>query len=231
MSQNHSTAVMQRRKVAPDSLDYFPTPPFATRALTEWLAGQGYGCASMSAWEPACGELHMVRPLLESFGQVRASDVHRYCDGHELIDFLMFGREEPPVDFLITNPPFRLAQAFIETGLKVAREGVAMIVRSAFLEAQSRYEALWSKNPPTHVLQFCERVVMLEGRLIRAGAPDPFNEGKRASSATSYVWLVWLRDHVGTQLAWISSCMERLERAGDYPDYLTFAQQAEGPLL
>jgi len=31
MGQNISTAVMQRRHEAPDSLDYFPTPP--------WLKG------------------------------------------------------------------------------------------------------------------------------------------------------------------------------------------------
>jgi hypothetical protein len=230
MSQNRSTAVMQRRRVAPDSLDYFPTPPFATRALCEFLGEQLGGAAvlgRMTAWDPGCGELHMVRPLRESFAEARASDVHRYCDGHELIDFLIPstwlrtgpGPEEASVDFVITNPPFRLAEAFIETGLKVAREGVAMLVRSAFLEAQGRYDTLWSRNPPSHVLQFCERVVMLEGRLIRAGAADPFNDGKRASSATSYCWLVWLKDHAGTQLRWIPACLARLERPGDYPDY------------
>ena len=30
-----STAVMARRVEAPDSLDFFPTPPWATRALVE----------------------------------------------------------------------------------------------------------------------------------------------------------------------------------------------------
>ena len=33
MAQNTSTAVMARRAEAPDSLDFFPTPPWATRAL------------------------------------------------------------------------------------------------------------------------------------------------------------------------------------------------------
>jgi hypothetical protein len=125
---------MQRRRVAPDSLDYFPTPPFATRALCEFLAGEVGSLSALSAWEPGCGELHMARPLAEYFGQVRASDVHRYSDAHELLDFLLFGPEEPRSDFVISNPPFRLAQAFIETGLKVAHGGVAMLVRSAFLE-------------------------------------------------------------------------------------------------
>lgn len=43
MSQNVSTAVMQRRVEAPDSLDFFPTPPWATRALCEHvLIGHGW---------------------------------------------------------------------------------------------------------------------------------------------------------------------------------------------
>lgn len=235
MSQNRSTAVMQRRRVAPDSLDYFPTPPFATRALCEFLAREFVDLSAMTAWEPACGELHMVRPLAESFGHVRASDVHRYCDGHELLDFLLFGQEEPQVDFVVTNPPFRLAQAFIETGLRLARHGVAMLVRSAFLEGGARFADLWSKNPPSHVLQFCERVVMLEGRLVQSGAADPFAEkaGSKASSATAYVWLVWLHRHAGsgTQLRWIAPSRQRLERAGDYPVYEIAGASAAGALL
>lgn len=221
MSANRSTAVMQRRRVAPDALDYFPTPPFATRALCDHLDGECGPLSRFTCWEPACGEGHMVRALAESFRSVRASDVHQYGD-HELIDFAVTGATEPPVDWIITNPPFRLAESFISTGLKVARIGVAMLVRSAFLEGQARHESLFSRTPPTFVLQFAERIVMLEGRLIRAGEVDPFSEveGRKASTATSYVWLVWM---VGapddTRLRWIPACRRRLERPGDYPDY------------
>ena len=41
MSQNRSSAVMAQRKEPPDSLDFFPTPPWATRALCERLASEG----------------------------------------------------------------------------------------------------------------------------------------------------------------------------------------------
>ena len=222
--QNRSTAVMQRRKSGPEALDYFPTPPFATRALCEYLADELGSLDRLSAWEPACGELHMVRPLREYFASVRASDVHRYCDDHDLIDFTLTGATEPPVDFVITNPPFTLAQEFIETGLRVARIGVAMLVRSAFLESESRLDELFSITPPSLVLQFAERVVMLEGRLVRKGDIDPRSD-KPASSATAYCWLVWLNvDRDGrpgwdsdTRLRWLPPSFSRLERIGDYP--------------
>jgi hypothetical protein len=69
-------AVMQRRHEAAASLDDFPTPPWATRALCEWLKPQlldGDACR-----EPACGRGDMVRPLAEYFARVDAADVHDY---------------------------------------------------------------------------------------------------------------------------------------------------------
>jgi hypothetical protein len=216
MTANRSTAVMQRRRVAPDSLDYFPTPPWATRALCEFLSDQlggGTPLADLVCWEPACGELHMARPLGEYFGEVIATDVHRYGDDHDLFDFTLakFERrqEQGAPDFVITNPPFRLAAEFIAAAATVARRGFAMLLRSAILEGRERYETLFSKMPPTFVLQFVERVAMLEGKLDRD-----------ASSATAYCWLVWLNDsEPDTHLRWIARCRSRLERHSDYPDY------------
>lgn len=215
--------MQQRRTVAPDALDYFPTPPCATRALCEFLEGLDHNLEQMTAWEPACGEDHMAEPLREYFASVRSSDVHRYRSEHEVLDFTVLGRMEPPVDFVITNPPFRLAEEFVDTALQVARVGVAMLVRSAFLEGQERHETFFSSNRPDFVLQFAERVVMLEGRLVRSGEVDPFaqEQGRKASNATAYVWLVWFKDsnRLDTRLRWIPPCRHRLERPGDYPQY------------
>jgi hypothetical protein len=223
---NRSTAVMQlRRTVAPDALDYFPTPPWATRALCEWLVAERGPLNGLSCWEPACGEGHMKRPLAEYFRHVWISDVHRYLPDQEVFDFTQ-ARMNPALsdsdDFVITNPPFRLAFDFIQTAATVARVGFAMLVRSAFLEGADRFGQLYSRFPPDFVLQFSERVVMLEGRLVRAGDVDPFaaEEGRKASTATSYAWLVWMKGSLGdTRLRWIGPCRTKLERPGDYPDY------------
>ena len=76
MAQNTSTAVMQRRAEPHDSLDFFPTPPWATRALCEHVLPGVWYSPRMVVWDPACGEGHMVRPLTEYFSEVLASDVH-----------------------------------------------------------------------------------------------------------------------------------------------------------
>lgn len=242
---NRSTAVMQRRVEAHDSLDYFPTPPWATRALCEWLAERD-PIKHQTVWEPACGEGHMVRPLREYFADVLPTDVQAYAQvhggGHALEDFTV-PKDHVPVDWVITNPPFALAEQFIDRARLVARVGFAMLVRTSFLEGGDRYRHLFRHFNPDFVLQFSERVLMLKGRLIRTGAIDPFSDppGKKASTATSFCWLVWYRAPahlpVDTVLRWIPPCREQLEREGDYPDYsaeiaaLQMVQDAPGGLL
>ena len=219
MTQNTSSAVMQQRTEAHDSLDDFPTQPWATRALIEHvLRPRGHATKTQRCWEPACNRGHMVRPLREYFGRVIASDIFDYGllgqDARNL-DFLLPYSDgifamKGGVDWVITNPPFRLAQQFVERAWHLPHiKGVAVIVRTSFLEGVNRYEELYRHNAPSIVAQFSERVPMVKGRLTATG-----------STATSYCWLVWLKDDDSgeTRLVWIPPCRRALERPGDYPN-------------
>ncbi|MBZ4022178.1 hypothetical protein CKO11_06875 [Rhodobacter sp. TJ_12] len=219
MAANTSAAVMAQRAEPHDSLDDFPTPPWATRALCEWILAQGDDLSFCYCREPAANRGHMVRPLREVFGAVRASDVHDYGVGFLVEDYL-FGPRPSVVDWTITNPPFRLAEQFISRALETSRCGVAMLVRSTFIEGKSRWTSLFSVTPPSHVLQFSERVLMLKGRLVRDGAVCPKLK-RRVTSATAYSWLVWklpLTVPPHTRLEWIPPCRSSLTRLGDYDD-------------
>lgn len=215
MSQNRSAAVMQQRSEPHSSLDDFPTPPWATRALLAYVFGRQQPL-HLTCREPAANRGHMVRPLAEWFGRVEASDIFDYGAGFPQCDYL-FGPDPEPVDWTITNPPFRLAEQFIERARRTSRGGVAMIVRSAFLEGSGRYSRLFALRPPHLVLQFTERVLMLKGRLVADGAVCP-KLGRKVTSATAYSWLVWDMTNVKreTRLDWIGPSRKRLERAGDY---------------
>lgn len=211
MTQNTSTAVMQRRSEPHGSLDDYPTPPWATRALLDYLQdGLFWGYTDKSTCrEPAANRGHMVRPLREYFARVEASDIHDYGAGFPVQDYL-FGPDPDPVDWTVTNPPFRLAEQFIARALRTSRKGVAVFVRSAFLEGVARHKRLFRPHPPRLILQFSERAVLHKGRLAPKG-----------SSATSYCWIVWTPGSFGresVQLDWIAPCRRRLEREGDYPD-------------
>lgn len=189
-----SAAVMQRRIEAKDSLDDFPTPPWGTRALCDMLAKDmeqvGLSLDRMTVWEPCANRRIMADPLGEYFSRVVATDVHDY--GYPLdgigsfvgnggfdIDVIRWpGRTWP--DWIISNPPFRLSLPIVQRALKEARVGVAMLVRSAWLEGGERYEALFGPSPPAHISIFSERLPMVRGRW------DP-----GADSATTYSWIIW----------------------------------------
>lgn len=206
-------SVVQRRHEPPDALDYFPTPPWATRALLEHVLRRrgiviGPGTKIL---EPACGEGHMAAVLAETGATVEASDVFPYGFG-QVVDFLDPQRKPRAAwDWIITNPPFAKAEAFLEHAWSDAHDGVALLVRSAWLEGQERYERVFCWRPPSIVAQFSGRVPMHKGRW------DP--EGK---TATAYAWLVWLQgEYYGrdpaplTRLIWIPPCREALTRPED----------------
>ena len=203
--QNTSHAVMSQRVEAHDSPDDFPTPPWATRALIEHVLGGRQALVGMSCLEPACGAGHMSQVLEECFSEVTSSDVYDYGFSEQK-DFFSYPNSANQFDWLITNPPFRLAKEFVLKGLKVTKVGVAILARTVFLESSGRYNSIFAVDPPSKFAQFVERVPMVRGRLDKA-----------ATTATGYCWLVWEKRSKGVpQLVWIPPCRKALERSGDY---------------
>lgn len=209
-----STAVMARRVEPANSLDFFPTPPWATRALcahvlpVAWPWPDAFNCA---AWDPACGEGHMAVALSEYFSAALASDIHGYGFGDHVSDFLHPDPAYwPEADWIISNPPFNLAAEFVARAAGRARRGVAMLVRTQFAEGQDRYRKLFRDMPPQIDAVFAERVPMHRGRWVVNG-----------STATSYCWLVWLTRPRGgewrwTRRMWIPPCRKKLTKPDDW---------------
>lgn len=197
---------MAQRTESLDSLDDFPTPPWATRALLEHVLPEYRSLfPELTCLEPACGAGHMGKVLMEYFGEVSCTDIHDYGYGLQG-DFLRQSIEPESYDWIITNPPFRLAEEFVVKSLRIARRGVAILARTVFIESKGRYENLFRDRPPAKFAQFAERVPMVKGRL------DP-----KATTATGYCWLVWeTACKAEPRLVWIPPCRRTLERSGDY---------------
>jgi hypothetical protein len=196
---------MAQRSEAKDSADDFPTPPWATRALIEHVLDDSISLRSLRCLEPACGAGHMAKVLKEYFGEVHCADAHDY--GYAPIrDFLTSPYRENEFDWVITNPPFRLAEGFVLKALNAARMGVAILARTVFLESVGRYESIYKTCPPSKFAQFVERVPMVKGRL-----------DIKATTATGYAWFVWEKGKtLCPRLMWIPPCRKSLERQGDY---------------
>jgi hypothetical protein len=215
-ARTNSTAVMARRVEPADSLDFFPTPPWATRAFCQHvlprfetldLAQMENGTYALTAADPACGEGHMALALREFFPLVTATDIFDYGFGG-VGDFLHPDHVQAPRDWFITNPPFNLGADFIVHALDLAKRGVAMLVRTAFLEGEGRYARLFRKNPPNQIAQYIERVPMHRGRWVVNG-----------TTATSYAWLVWHKPtprHGDPHFMWIPKSRVALSRHDDW---------------
>lgn len=191
-----SRAIMASRQEPDDSLDYFPTPPWATRALVELVLQRVEhipALRSKTALEPACGEGHMAEVLAEYFGKVETSDIHPH--GYGRVANFLADAAAGPADWIITNPPFGAnAEAFVLKALQLARVGVAMFLRLQWLETVGRYERVFKPYPPAVIAQFAERVPLHKGRWEPEG-----------DTATAYLWIVWLprRDTRHTEFVWI----------------------------
>ena len=204
--QNTSHAVMAQRWEPSQSSDDFPTPPWATRAFIEHFPGLKEKAGELSCLEPACGRGYMAEALKEYFGSVGSSDVNEYGYGTKR-DFLAHPPQPKSFDWVITNPPFNKAKEFVLTSLDVARVGVAVLVRTAFVESQKRYEELFSKVPPRFICVSSQRILLLKSRIQKKG-----------STATSYSWFVWEPGYSGRpEIMWIPPCRRDFERDSDYP--------------
>lgn len=192
---NTSSAVREQRapsRVSSDDaaqalwreLDFFPTPPWAARAIAHRIKDVDPLAVTIS--DPACGMGHMAEPFGEVFGElnVYASDVYDYGYG-DVGDFLerLASARSCSADWIVTNPPFAKAAEFITQGLCLARRGVAVLCRLAFLESVDRYSLLFdAPNPMTALMPFAERVPM------QLGSWDP-----KLSTATAYALFVFMK--------------------------------------
>jgi hypothetical protein len=154
--------------------DFYPTPPEVTRAL---LAKFDFGPGKIL--EPAAGD-YMMAGELESYGyDVEASDLNPRDPRVVERDFLTM--TETDARTIITNPPFVLAEQFIEHALGVLKvHNLALVLKSTYWHAVTR-QPLFARFRPSVVCPLTWR-------------PDFLNKGRPTMECS---WIIWLGDHAG----------------------------------
>lgn len=167
--------------------DFYPTPAWVTLRLLDHVVLPG------GDWlEPAAGEGHIIRAVNTARTDVRwwVRELREECGA----PLRSMGLRPVFGDFLrneartrkrgfpvcIGNPPFSLAQEFVEKALEQA-DCVLFLLRLAFLESTKR-EHFFKKLGVPDVLVIPERVSFT-------------GDGK--TDSTAYAWMRWRRD--GTQ--------------------------------
>lgn len=97
--------------------------------------------------EPACGEGHISEALKAAGYEVESRDLVDRGYG-EVADFLAIDNLAWNGN-IVTNPPYKYAQQFVEKALSIIPEGkkVAMFLKLTFLEGKARRN-LFRSTPP-----------------------------------------------------------------------------------
>lgn len=170
--------------------DYYATEPKATEILLE------NEIFSTEIWECACGEGHISKVLEKHGYNVSSTDlIYRGYGEEEPYDFLKSTEKNIEED-IITNPPYKFAQEFVEKALDVVADGhkVAMFLKLQFLEGKAR-KAMFKKYPP--------KVIYVSSSRLKCAMNGDFE--KIGSSAVAYAWFVWIKGFKGDPvIKWVN---------------------------
>jgi hypothetical protein len=191
--RNKSDYYETPRRLADASLDYirshYAVTPSVTRPtrILDPGAGRGvWGRAARAIWREAeiVGvDRHRPRPSLGGY----AYDKWYRCS---YTTFERYYHYRKP-DLIIGNPPYSLAQSFIETSLRLLAPGglLAFLLRINLLAGQCR-EEFWQRHPLSRLVTCVER--------------PSFNGN--GSDATEYALFVWSDRFLlyGPKIEWMS---------------------------
>jgi hypothetical protein len=158
--------------------DFYPTPRDAVAALLDRETFEG------SIWENSCGDGAICR-VLEEYGyrDIRATDLVDRGYGETGHDFITSPYR---ADNVVMNPPFSMAQQFVELSLARTTGKVAMLGKLVFLEGQKR-KPFFASTPLSRVYVFSKRV-----NFYRGG-----EKGSYSTSTMCFAWFVWKHGYTG----------------------------------
>ena len=174
------------------SEDFYATTPNAVELLLELEK------FSPNIWECACGKGHMSIVLSNAGYTVKSTDLIDRGYGTSSVNFLSSEIKEWDGD-IITNPPYKFGQEFVEKALTIIPEGkkVAMFLKLQFMEGKKR-KNLFLKHPP-------KTIHISSSRLMRAKNGEFERMEQGGGSAVAYAWYIWEKGYTGdTTIKWFN---------------------------
>ena len=165
--------------------DYYATNPKAVEMLLT-----NYPFYAATILEPCVGGGHIANAINNFFTHKRVITgldlVDRGYPNTIVQDFLTWETDKK-FEGIITNPPFSLAQEFIEKGMELLTDDgqMAMFLKIQFLEGAKRKE-FFEKYPPKYIYVFRNRMATWNN----GNEVDP-NTGKRWATTMCHAWFIW----------------------------------------
>lgn len=167
-----------------NALDQYWTPHAGiTRRL---LARHGWDTGT--ALEPCAGARAIADVLIDHGLGVITGDIDPAMDTDHVWNFPIAAKlgQVPEVDFVISNPPFNLANECVDAALSVCPR-VAMLLRMTWIEPCSDRRRIWTMTPPAFVHPL---------------HPRPCFTGDGKTDSATCAWFVWTSRNID------STCLE-----------------------
>ena len=134
--------------------DFYATDPKAMTLLLDEMQ------FNQNVWECASGMNHLADVLTNRGYTVRKTDIIDRTGDIEILDFLSDDNAALWEGDIITNPPYKCADKFVEKAMQVLPEGAkcAMFLKLQFLEGKKRRK-LFEQYPPKYVYVSSSRIV------------------------------------------------------------------------
>lgn len=173
-----SNSAIGRRKS-----DFYPTPPEVVTALLDFLQLP----KDTAIWECAAGEGDMVGTIRAcGYDNTYGTDI---SDGFDFLSPDIFKKFLSGFDWIITNPPFALAEDFIRRAASTGKP-FAFLLKSQYWHAKGRM-GLFEEFPPSYILPLTWRPNFF------------FKDGRGGSPLMDVMWCVWLTPQIrGVQTAY-----------------------------
>lgn len=161
---------------ARDPHDFNVTQPHAVEALLSVVPFRSAG-SPFDIWEPACGDGAISRVFEARGHRVVSTDLVDRGFGESGVDFL--AERYLRAKAIVTNPPFGIADAWIEKCIDLHPMRFALLLPVRYLSGQRRGR-LFARRPPEWVLPFSAR-----HQTRRAGY------GGKDNGTMDLAWFVW----------------------------------------
>lgn len=157
-----------------DGIDFYQTPTWCVQKLLEKED------IKWSILEPASWAGAISKELEKAWFLVTSSDIRTddWVYWHKWVNIFWINTFK--ADNIVTNPPYKYAQEFIEKSLEISDWKVVMLLKLSFLESKWRYE-FFKNTPLKKVYVFCKRVTMY---------PE-WTEEPKNSWTIAYAWYIW----------------------------------------
>lgn len=170
--------------------DYYATDPESVKLFLKSYPLIIKGRPVHTVLEPCCGGGHIAKTLkdYDDSLEIKTIDIvdRGYKDTDIVADFLTWNPDKK-YDIIFTNPPYSLAQEFIEKSFDCLEDGgqVIMFLNISFITGEKRKNSLYANRMLKSMYVFGKR----QG-VWRNG--EEFDEnGKRWSGTMNFAWFIF----------------------------------------